>query len=448
MAISEHFFPAKRATARATLPGWIQTTVSNKRMLSALLLAFICYPVNAHTLSLIAEQANSSLALLILMLLISLLFLAVRQLHWHRQLLRLTHLLQNPAQDMASWSWDLGQTPGLSGLLTSLQQREQEHLQQLQEARDHNHQMAAEQQRMIEANDLLEQGVAQRNRELDEKTREVTETLHALLMTRQQLLEKEQLAMIGELVAGLAHEVNTPLAIGSSTLDSLIHELDPTRLSFPQTHQECESMLQHIVDSISLAHSNIERAADTVCRFKEVSVDQASGQEREFEIGHYLHSVVWSLRPHYRYRPIEISIDCPDPLYITDAPGLYAQIITNLTINALDHAFDKDQPGHIRIVAIRAGEHLCLCFSDNGKGMDQQTLEKIFEPFFTTRRQDGGSGLGAHIVYDLLVNQLKGNIKLESEPGKGTRYQMLIPCEIRGRDAYNAPSVFEEYCKC
>lgn len=448
MAISERFIPAKRATAQATHPCSIQTTVRNKRMLSALLLAFICCPVNAHPLSLIAEQANSSLTLLMSILLITLLFLAVRQLHWHRQLLRLTHLLQNPALDMSYWPWDLGRTPGFSALLTSLQQREQEHLQQLQETRDHNRQMAAEQQRMIEANDLLEQGVAQRNRELDEKTREVTETLHALLMTRQQLLEKEQLAMIGELVAGLAHEINTPLAIGSSTLDSLIHELNHRQMVLPQNHQDCESLLKQIIDSISLAHSNIERAAETVSRFKEVSVDQASGQEREFEMGNYLHSVVWSLRPHYRYRPIEISIHCPDPLYINAAPGLYAQIITNLTINALDHAFDKDQPGHIHIVAIRAGGHLCLCFSDDGKGMEQQTLEKIFEPFFTTRRHDGGSGLGAHIVYDLLVNQLQGNIKLESEPGKGTRYQMLIPCEIRGRDAYNACSVFEEYCKC
>ena len=406
---------------------------------------------NSSSVPVEAGPINTSLLWLVPALLIVILLLIARHTRLTRDVRHLARYLRSrPLQPQESLQFptELTRSGHLAPLLPVLEQEHEQLLTQLRQEREHLQQTRAEQERMIAANRLLEAGVAERNRELDARTFEVNETLNALRMTRQQLLEKEQQSMLGELLAGLAHEVNTPLAIGSSTLDSLIQELSVLHQNFPATPHDCESMLQHIVDAVQLAHSNIDRAAETVQRFKEVSVDQASGQTREFEAGDYIHSVMWSLRPHYRYRPIEIRIECPHPIYITGVPGIFAQIITNLMMNALLHAFNRDDSGTIDITATRVGEQLCLCFRDNGRGMDQQTLEKVFQPFFTTRRQEGGSGLGAHIVYDLVVNQLHGNIRILSEPEQGTRYQMLIPCQIRGQDAYNACSVYEEYCKC
>lgn len=368
------------------------------------------------------------------------------------ELRTLNRILQNQSEtelpNLPEFPLNLQRSRTLYPLLHTLQSLCEMQRHRVEALQEQNHLLISEQHRTADANEQLEQGIAERSRELEAKTRQVTETLNDLRMTQQQLLDLERQTMVGELVAGLAHEINTPLAIGAATLDNLIRELEPTRGHIPETESECNAMLDHIIDAVSLAQNNTERAADIVARFKEVSVDQASGQERKFEIGNYLHSIITSLRPHYRYRPIEIDIHCPDPIYITGAPGIYAQIVTNLMINALDHAFDRDQQGRISITATRAGNRLCLCFADNGKGMDQATLEKVFQPFFTTRRNDGGSGLGAHIVYDLVANRLQGNIRIQSEPGCGTAYQMLIPCEISGPDAYNACSPFEEFCKC
>ena len=164
--------------------------------------------------------------------------------------------------------------------------------------------------------------------------------------------------------------------------------------------------------------------------FKQVAVDQSSDDIRSFNLGAYLNEVLLSLQPKLKGRPIEVAIDCPKDLAMESFPGAVSQIVTNMVVNSLVHGFERDQRGAITIAARLDGDQVVFEYGDDGAGMDADTLAKLFDPFFTTKRGSGGSGLGGHILYNLVTGALKGSLRAESSPGQGLQYHLRFPCKV------------------
>ena len=163
--------------------------------------------------------------------------------------------------------------------------------------------------------------------------------------------------------------------------------------------------------------------------FKQVAVDQSSDELRSFNLRKYLDEILLSLQPKLKGKPIRVEIDCAPEVQLRSYPGAVSQIVTNMVVNSLVHGFVEGEPGKIRISVRTAGEMLELDYSDDGMGMDSATLGQLFDPFFTTKRGSGGSGLGAHILYNLVTGPLGGTVKVVSAPGMGLHYKIRFPLE-------------------
>lgn len=255
-------------------------------------------------------------------------------------------------------------------------------------------------------------------------------TLEQLRTTQDALVESERLASLGELVAGVAHEVNTPVGnilMAATTL----HDQARRFRGQVESGQIKRSELLQTVDTFSsaseLIERNAERAATLISNFKQIAVDQVSEFSREFELGAYLGSIIGSLSPTLKHTPIRIDIDCPDPVRMKSYPGALAQCITNLVMNAVTHAFDEGQTGTIQVQAHALSDGVRIDITDNGKGIPESLQNRVFEPFFTTRLGQGGSGLGLAIVRNIVVAQLGGQISLTSQAGLGTTFSMVLP---------------------
>lgn len=300
--------------------------------------------------------------------------------------------------------------------------------QQLSESNAH---LQKQQAVIAELNSNLELKVAQRTAELASKNDEAVTALQQLKLTQKQLINAEKHAAIGELVAGLAHEINTPIGIGVTAMSALEEHVDDIDQLFQKQALDKSSFrdfIEFTQESVSITHSNLRKAADLMGRFKQVAVDQASEHRRDFELTDYLQSVCTSLLPSYKYRPIRIDLQCPEKVFICTYPGALSQVITNLIMNSLQHAYTPSDSGKITINAQRVANHIVIRYHDDGHGMAAETRSRLFEPFFTTERQQGGSGLGGHIIHTLVTDVLGGTITLASELGHGTEFIMTLPC--------------------
>ncbi|XKH36768.1 sensor histidine kinase [Azospirillum doebereinerae] len=256
--------------------------------------------------------------------------------------------------------------------------------------------------------------------------------LDALRTTQASLIQAEKMASLGQLVAGVAHEVNTPIGItitGASQLQAMIEELG--RQHGAATLKKSD-FLRFVSDGQEMANlilSNSSRAANLVQSFKLVAVDQSSDERRVFLLKEYIEELLRSLHPTYKTRAgLTIALDCPQEIEIDGYPGALSQILTNLVMNALIHALDPARPGLITIAARAAdSDTVELSVADDGRGIPEDVVPKIFDPFFTTRRGSGGSGLGLHIVYNLVTGRLHGSIAVTSEPGEGSRFTLRFP---------------------
>jgi signal transduction histidine kinase len=188
-----------------------------------------------------------------------------------------------------------------------------------------------------------------------------------------------------------------------------------------------ERFMQQLADGLKILQVNTQRAADLVSSFKQVSVDQSTDSYREFELYQYLQDVMLSLRSRLKQQHCQLQLQCPDPLPLYSDPGALAQVLTNLVINALIHGLDGQTAAQISIEVTAEDDWIQLNFSDNGRGMTTEQLRQLFDPFFTTKRNQGGSGLGAHIVYNLVTVRLQGSINVQSAPGQGLHYQIRFP---------------------
>ncbi|XOV78577.1 MAG: two-component regulator propeller domain-containing protein [Aestuariibacter sp.] len=262
--------------------------------------------------------------------------------------------------------------------------------------------------------------------------KEVAERSSDLLKTQKQLIESEKQTSISGLVAGVAHEINTPIGVSitaSSNLiercSSIIASLESNRLK----KSELKQNIENIADSAQMLLTNLSRASELVHSFKEVSVDQISQQKRQFNMRGYLAEIVASLNPKFRSAGVTLSTHCPDDIVITSFPGAISQMITQLALNSLSHAFEDEQHGEVMIEISRHNETLKIKFCDNGKGIPKDSLTKIFQPFYTTKRNAGASGLGLQIVSNIIKVRLGGDIYCESEEGKGTCFYMEFAVE-------------------
>ncbi len=256
-----------------------------------------------------------------------------------------------------------------------------------------------------------------------------------LQQTQQQLVMQEKMASLGGLVAGVAHEVNTPLGICVTAASHLQMELQ----ALQQAHQQktlgalgFQHFLETALAATEILTANTQRAAQLINSFKQVAVDKTAVSQREFELTSYLQEVLHSLQPELNRKQCHFSLHSPPGILLHTDAGALAQLLTHLVMNSLQHGFvDATANAEISLEVSSSAGQVLLEYRDNGVGMNSDTLKRLFDPFFTTKRSDGHSGLGAHIVYNLVTAQLHGTIYVSSEVGQGVHYRILLPLQRR-----------------
>jgi signal transduction histidine kinase len=283
-------------------------------------------------------------------------------------------------------------------------------------------------QALQQANDELEQRVLDRTAELQSTNDALRHTLEQLETAQGQLVQSEKMASLGNLVAGVAHEINTPLGV-AVTAATHLEERCKRFLTSPFESLDQSSMEQFqlsATEAIGLVLGNLRRAAELVASFKQVAADQSTEDRRVFALGEYLEEIAISLRPRLRKSGHELSVECPSDIQLDGYPAAIYRIVSNLVINSLIHAFEPDQAGRMQLSVVLQGDHVVLTYRDDGRGLEEAIKRRVFEPFFTTRRGEGGTGLGMHIAYNHVV-QLGGNIQLNSAPGEGVCFVITLP---------------------
>ncbi|WP_448188621.1 sensor histidine kinase [Azospirillum sp. sgz301742] len=288
-----------------------------------------------------------------------------------------------------------------------------------------------EQRRLVRVSDRLQGQLAAANQEAERRRQEAESALERLREAQDVLVQQEKLASLGALVAGVAHEINTPVGIAVSCAS---HLSDATARLGEMVERgqlgrgEFNRYLATATDTATLILANCERAAQLINSFKQVAVDRASAERRGFDLGAYVQETLLSLQPNLKRGQHTVTVDCPADLMVEGYPGALSQILTNLVMNSLTHGFAEGQGGHLRIgVTQPDAETVCLTYADDGRGIPAEHLALVFEPFFTTRRGEGGSGLGLHIVHNLVVGPLKGGITVDSAPGRGAVFTLTFP---------------------
>jgi PAS domain S-box-containing protein len=255
--------------------------------------------------------------------------------------------------------------------------------------------------------------------------------LRNLRETQNSLIEAEKLAALGRLVAGVAHEVNNPVGISLTVASSLERKTALFTDEVARGNLKRSSLnefLESSRDASSQLVANLNRAAELIQSFKQVAADRNYSDQRIFDLGDLTEQVVMSLRPGLRKHRLTLNVDCQPNLTMNSYPGPYGQVLTNLFLNSVAHAFPDGRPGAVDIHVRESGkDNVEIIFADDGCGMSLDVRRRAFDPFFTTRRDQGGTGLGLHIVYSIVTNRLGGRLDLDSEPGGGTRIQMILP---------------------
>ena len=273
-------------------------------------------------------------------------------------------------------------------------------------------------------------------RKAEEELRASKESAESALLelkaTQQTLIDAERLAALGGLVAGVAHEVNNPIGISLTVASSFARRADTfdaeMRSGAPLRRSRLDEFVQNSRDAAAQLVANLHRAGDLIQSFKQVAVDRAHAERRQFNLREATNQIITSLRPVLKKAPIGVAIEIPERLTVDSYPGSYGQILTNLFLNAANHGFADGRTGTISITAKpRGADDLELIFADDGAGMSPDVQRQAFDPFFTTRRNAGGTGLGLHIVYNLVTQQLGGHMMLDSRPGQGTTFRIIMP---------------------
>jgi signal transduction histidine kinase len=271
-------------------------------------------------------------------------------------------------------------------------------------------------QALFELNTQLEQRVEERTKQLASTNHELQSSLDNLQKTQSQLIESQKMASLGNLVAGVAHEISTPLGIGYTAASYLEQ----------QAQQHSGELAEITLESSQLICQNLERAASLVTAFKQVSVDQASQKRRTFNLKSYLEEIILSLKPKLRNSNAVVSIHCDSAINLDSYPGSYYQIMNNLVLNSLIHARTSTRDKiNISVTVSDFNDDITIDYKDDGLGLDAQWMGNVFEPFATSKRNIGCSGLGMHICYNLVHHLLKGEIYCLAAD-KGAHFQIRL----------------------
>jgi signal transduction histidine kinase len=254
--------------------------------------------------------------------------------------------------------------------------------------------------------------------------------LEDLREAQQNLIAAEKLAALGGLVAGVAHEVNNPIGISLTVASSFARRCDEFAKevdSGPLRRSRLDEFLEGGRDAANQLVSNLHRAGELVQSFKQVAVDRSHADRRPFDLRESTDQIVASLRPVLKKSQITLTVDVPPGISMDSYPGSYGQVLTNLFLNSVVHAFPDGRPGNVTVEARQVRDDVDIFVSDDGVGMSEETQRRAFDPFFTTRRGEGGTGLGLHIIFNLVTQQLGGRLAFESRLGWGTRFRITLP---------------------
>ncbi|MFZ6759007.1 ATP-binding protein [Undibacterium sp. Ji50W] len=286
-------------------------------------------------------------------------------------------------------------------------------------------------------NTTLERRVSERTQALEAANSELTVVLENLQRAQRELLRTEKMAALGSLVAGIAHELNTPIGTSVTVASTLAQHTDDVLLEFDKGMRRSvlEEYLRNAKTGADLLLRNLSKASELVISFKQVAVDRTSANRRLFALDEMLSELIVTLGPTIRKTRHDIILKVPPKLMMDSYPGPLGQVLTNLINNAFIHAFEGDYRGTVSITARVVDEKFAeIVVSDDGKGILEANLGRIFDPFFTTRLGQGGSGLGLNIAYNLVSEVLCGNIVVESALNKGTSFRITLPLSPKLND--------------
>jgi signal transduction histidine kinase len=279
----------------------------------------------------------------------------------------------------------------------------------------------------------LERLNADLEQRVTERTESLSETLSTLRRAQDELVQSDKLASLGALVAGIAHELNTPIGnavLIASTLGQDMRELEKSYLGGELRKSSLDMYLTEAKGAVTLLEKSLEQARDLVSSFKQVAIDQSSERRRNFALSALVHDVCETVRAGLRQERWQLETDFAADLQLDSYPGPLGQVITNLVQNALFHGLQENVPGVVRIETRALDDgYVQISVSDNGRGIPAENLGRIFDPFFTTRLGQGGSGLGLSIVYRLVTTLLGGRICVESTWGAGARFTVVLPLQ-------------------
>ena len=279
-------------------------------------------------------------------------------------------------------------------------------------------------------NEDLESRVVKRTEELTRSNAKLGEALATVEQAKDELIQSEKLAALGRLVAGMAHELNTPLGNGRMAISTLSMKL--SRFSASLTgglrRSELTSFLDAVATSTEIAEHNLRRASELIGSFKEVAADRTSSRRRKFHLKEVVDEVLLTMTPVLQRQPLVVQVDVPDDLWLDSYPGELGQVLTNLIENAANHAFAERRNGTITLEAEHSeGDAAVIRVRDDGIGMSEDIARRAFDPFFTTAMGQGGTGLGLFITLNAVTNVLGGTIGLQSERARGTQFEIVIP---------------------
>jgi signal transduction histidine kinase len=285
-------------------------------------------------------------------------------------------------------------------------------------------------ERLLERRQLIE----------DEK-----KSLHKLQTAEHELRESERLAALGRMVAGVSHEINTPLGAAYTVATTLVEAhrefsdlIQKNRLK----KSDLDIFLERIGRASSLISMTLEKASDLIRTFKQVAVDQTSRSRRQFDLGEIIHQIVLTTTPLFKHRPFKLDVHMDESIVMDSFPGPLGQVLGNLLSNAVIHGLEGRDDGTVTINGRRQGESsVVISVQDDGAGILPEHQPHLFEPFFTTRFGQGGSGLGLNIVHGIVTQVLGGTIEVVSAPGEGARFALTIPLNApEDRDHVSSPS--------
>lgn len=288
----------------------------------------------------------------------------------------------------------------------------------------------------VQAKEELQDLNRELNSRIEEATRELKDSLEVLTATQSQLVESEKMASLGGLVAGVAHEINTPIGVGitaSSHISDITEAFNNQYTTGEITNNDLSTYLEEVNDSALIIKSNLDRAVELVSSFKQVAVDQSSQEIRSYGLKRYCNEIIQSLTPQFKNKDIEIKLECDKSLNAFGEAGAFSQIITNLLNNSLVHGFENCISGSIDIDITCEQEVIKFVYTDSGKGIPKEHAKKIFDPFFTTKRGKGGTGLGLHIVYNLVSQYLQGTIQFNDKFERGSQFIIEFPQKVHNR---------------